>query len=155
MELTNTPSLLRSTPVTQSRVPLQETMSACGLTGCWITALTVSRLGSMPASAAPTLPAAGTGVGPHLRKTSWTWLTPEVHFNSYFTSSESSVSCFFFCRSNSVCALRSNITRENWQFFPTLKGAKLNFRHLVVVFQRAAAAVLVRIWWSAGALSVP
>lgn len=31
-------SLLRSTPVTQCRVRLQEKTSACGLTGCWITA---------------------------------------------------------------------------------------------------------------------
>lgn len=31
-------SLLRSTPVTQSRVCPPERMSACGQTGCWITA---------------------------------------------------------------------------------------------------------------------
>jgi len=30
-------SLIRSTPVTRSRVALQEKMSACGQTGCWIT----------------------------------------------------------------------------------------------------------------------
>lgn len=64
-------SLLRSILVTQYRVRLQEKTSAYGLTGCWITALMGSRLGSTPASDALTQPVAGTGVDPHLRKTSW------------------------------------------------------------------------------------
>lgn len=72
--------LLRSTPVTQCRVCPLERMSACGLTGCWITAWTASRLDSTLASAAPTRPAAGTVGDPRLRKTSWTWPTLDLQF---------------------------------------------------------------------------